>query len=172
VEAAGILKGRVVDRHLLYAIAGSGSSNYRSSLERRAADLTVERDFRFGSPDHRDLDPEEMATLFRRAKVCVVPSRREGFGLVLLEAFVFRAPVVAANTGGIPDVVSAGVTGLLFHRDDPSDLANQIITLIEDNESARHIARAAYDRLCREFHASKMAERHFRFYKKVAGISV
>lgn len=172
VDAAAIIKNRFRNRSLLFAIAGAGSTEYRSDIEHRAQTRLVGTVLRCGPSDNKDFDHKEMPTLYRRAKICVLPSRREGLGQVLLEAFVFKRPVVAANTGGIPDVVIPGVTGLLFNRDEPDDLAHQINTLLEDEGLSQYLTFKAYERLCREFDADRMAEAYSRLYKRVAGIRI
>jgi glycosyltransferase involved in cell wall biosynthesis len=61
----------------------------------------------------------ELAAAFASADAFVFPSRTETLGLVLLEAMAAGCPVVAARSGGIPDIVTDGVNGYLFEPDDP-----------------------------------------------------
>jgi glycosyltransferase involved in cell wall biosynthesis len=61
---------------------------------------------------------EELAAAYASADVFVFPSRTETLGLVLLEAMAAGCPVVAANSGGIPDIVTDGENGFMF---DPKD---------------------------------------------------
>ena len=61
----------------------------------------------------------ELASAFASADAFVFPSRTETLGLVLLEAMAAGCPVVAARSGGIPDIVTNGVNGYLFEPDDP-----------------------------------------------------
>ena len=60
----------------------------------------------------------ELASAFASADAFIFPSRTETLGLVLLEAMAAGCPVVAARSGGIPDIVQDGVNGYLF---DPTD---------------------------------------------------
>lgn len=62
----------------------------------------------------------ELAAAFASADAFVFPSRTETLGLVLLEAMAAGCPVVAARSGGIPDIVTDGVNGYLFEPDDPN----------------------------------------------------
>lgn len=126
VKAIPILKDNLKGRNLVFVIAGAGSQKVRRELEDLARSLSVENDLRIERFDH-----SEMPTLYRRAKACVLPSKREGFGQVLLEAFVYRTPVVAAHTGGIPDIITAGVNGRLFTWGEPEDLAHQLKNLLD-----------------------------------------
>jgi glycosyltransferase involved in cell wall biosynthesis len=60
------------------------------------------------------LGGEELASAYASADAFIFPSRTETLGLVLLEAMAAGCPVVAANAGGIPDIVTDGVNGFLF----------------------------------------------------------
>jgi L-malate glycosyltransferase len=72
----------------------------------------------------------------------VVASRGEPFGLVLLEAMRAGVPVVASNAGGVPEIVSDGINGLLFKSGDAEDLAGALQRVAEDSALA--------GRLCEE----------------------
>ncbi|MEL7351469.1 MAG: glycosyltransferase [Cyanobacteria bacterium P01_A01_bin.116] len=67
---------------------------------------------------------EELGSAYASADAFIFPSRTETLGLVLLEAMAAGCPVVAANAGGIPDIVTDGVNGFMF---DPTDERGSII---------------------------------------------
>jgi len=167
IDAAAILRNELNLADLQFLIAGDGPEEYRRELQQRARDRSVEGVLRIAAFEHK-----EMATLYRHARLCVLPSRREGFGQVILEAFVFGCPVVAANTGGIPELVHPQVTGLLFNRDEPHDLAHQVQRLLQDHQLREFVVGRAFDKVSREFNAEKMAKRYFELYRKVTSISV
>ena len=64
--------------------------------------------------------------------LCVVPSIREPLGLVALEAFAGKTPVIAANVGGLPEIVKHNENGLLFKSKDSNELAAGVIRLAKD----------------------------------------
>ena len=76
----------------------------------------------------------ELASAFASADAFVFPSRTETLGLVLLEAMAAGCPVVAARSGGIPDIVTDGVNGYLFEPDDPDGAITATKSLLEAKE--------------------------------------
>ena len=69
------------------------------------------------------LDPPAIRDRLARAIALVLPSRRENYPLVLLEAMAAGVPVVATRVGGIPEMIDDGRSGLLVPPDDPGALA-------------------------------------------------
>jgi glycosyltransferase involved in cell wall biosynthesis len=95
------------------------------------------------------LQGAELGAAFASADAFVFPSRTETLGLVLLEAMAAGCPVVAARSGGIPDIVEDGTNGFLF---DPAD-ENGAITATQrllanptERETLRQNARKEAER--------------------------
>ena len=87
---------------------------------------------------------EELAGAYASADAFVFPSSTETLGLVLLEAMAAGCPVVGANRGGIPDIVSDGLNGCLYEPDQPGSLEAAVQRLLgnaEERESLRQAAR-------------------------------
>lgn len=116
-------------------IAGSGSS--QPALEAQASALGAEVHFA-GLVDH-----DRLATLYRSASVVVLASRREGMPNVILEAMAHGRPVVATPCGGIPELITDGVNGLLVPQDDPGALAAALDRLFTEPELAERLAAEA-----------------------------
>ena len=95
------------------------------------------------------LGGQELAAAFASADAFVFPSRTETLGLVLLEAMAAGCPVVAARSGGIPDIVEDGVNGYLF---DPTDdwgaiaATQRLLSSQEEREILRRNARLEAER--------------------------
>jgi glycosyltransferase involved in cell wall biosynthesis len=76
--------------------------------------------------------PEQLGPYYERAAVVCVPSRREGYGVVVREAMAWGRPVVATAVGGLLDAVEEGVTGLLVPPRDPAALRAALERLLGD----------------------------------------
>ena len=78
---------------------------------------------------------EDLASAYASGDAFLFPSSTETLGLVLLEAMAAGCPVVGANRGGIPDIVSHGENGCLYDPDDPPSLIAAVNTLLGDQEA-------------------------------------
>lgn len=111
-----------------------GDGPYRSALEHQLAGHAVH----FAGY----LAGEELASAVASADVLVFPSETDTLGLVLLEAMAAGTPVVAANCGGVPDIVRHGYNGMLFAPRDATAAAKAVRRLLED-DIARELIRVA-----------------------------
>jgi glycosyltransferase involved in cell wall biosynthesis len=95
-------------------------------------------------------DHDELPELLNAADAFVLPSAREAFGQVLVEAMACRLPVIAANALGPASIVIDGETGWLFAPDDRAQLTDVLVEAISDaDERARRAATARADALDR-----------------------
>lgn len=113
------------------------------------------------------LTRDEMPTAYREADVTVIPSRRESFGMVILEAFIYRTPVIAAASGAIPEVVQHDVTGLLFTDGAYEELADRIVRLLTDPTHSKGLAARALAAVKGEFTRERMARAHSQLYQRL-----
>jgi glycosyltransferase involved in cell wall biosynthesis len=74
---------------------------------------------------------QEKAQIFQRADIFVLPSHLDELPVAILEAMAYRLPVIATRTGGIPEAVEHGRTGLLIPPGDLNKLAESLVYLIE-----------------------------------------
>ena len=117
------------------SIVGDGSR--RAVVERLLADLP-------GRVEHHPrLPPAEVAAELDAARALALPSWPEGLGRVLLEAFARGRPVVGTNGGGIPDVVTDGVDGILIPRADTAALTAALRRVLDDRELCVRLGAAA-----------------------------
>jgi Glycosyltransferase len=92
--------------------------------------------------------------------VFVFPSiSYESFGMVLLEAMLYKKPIIATNIGGIPEVLSD--TGIIVEPDNVQQIAVAIDRVLSSRDLAESMARSGYDRLEKVFQAAYMAEKYY-----------
>ncbi len=87
---------------------------------------------------------EDISSLTAELRISVLPSLREAQGISILEAMARRRPVVASAVGGIPEVITSGVDGLLVPPEDPAALAEAIGCLLGDPSARERIGEAGY----------------------------
>jgi glycosyltransferase involved in cell wall biosynthesis len=80
-------------------------------------------------PYHGWIGPDEIEAQMNEMDAVVVPSRWEGFGLVVLEAMRCGKPVIVSDRGGLPELVIHGFNGLIFSFDDPHSLVRVLESL-------------------------------------------
>lgn len=130
---------------LRYLVVGGGPA--RASLERAAARAGVANRVILAGA----LDDEELAACYRIADAFALLSRpvaggrggAEGLGIVLLEAGAYGLPVVAGRSGGIPDAVADGETGLLVDPEDPAAIRRALGSVLGDPGLARRLGERA-----------------------------
>jgi glycosyltransferase involved in cell wall biosynthesis len=111
----------------------------------------------------------EMASFMRRCSFLIVPSRSEGFGMVAVEAMGCSKPVIATDVGGLREIVIDGYNGLLVERDNPKDLKDKILKLINNYELRQTLGRNGKE-FSKKFSWKKCAESVRAVYEEVGKI--
>jgi glycosyltransferase involved in cell wall biosynthesis len=111
----------------------------------------------------RDLDDRAaLASAYREAWVCALPSTSEAFGLTLVESLACGTPVVATNAGGMAEIVNDDRIGRLFDGDDPDDLATALTEAFTLSDRAACRARAE------EFAVERTIDAYEAIYAEIA----
>jgi phosphatidylinositol alpha-1,6-mannosyltransferase len=97
------------------------------------------------------IDDAALQASYQSCDVFVMPSAQEGFGIVYLEAMRYGKPVVAANFGGVPEVVQDGITGSLVEYGNEEQLARVLIELCQDPARRQRLGAAGFQRLQEKF---------------------
>lgn len=113
-----------------------GRGTLSESVERLVADLPEQTRWR------ESLSTEEVAKALDDATVLVLPSRSEGLGRVVVEAFCRGRGVIGSQVGGIPDLVSAGENGLLVPPGEAAALADALVRVLTDRALAERLGAA------------------------------
>ena len=162
---------------LILCAGAADTADLAAEIERKVAELQAKRDGVVWIEGM--LEKREVIQLLTHADVFVCPSIYEPLGIVNLEAMACETAVVATNTGGIPEVVDDGVTGLLVPFDPvddasraprdaerfASDIAERVNRLLADPEEARRMGAAGRARAVQEFSWASVAERVAALYR-------
>jgi glycosyltransferase involved in cell wall biosynthesis len=117
------------------------------------------------------LPQTELADRYRRAAALVVPGQDEGLGLVAVEGQLSGAPVVAAASGGLLDVVADGRTGRTFPAGRPDALARTLEAVLADPAGTARMAAAARERAAARFGSAGAARTYAAVYAEaLAGV--
>lgn len=133
-----------------------GNGPERNNLSDLAKLLQVEdRVFFTGPVNHTAL-----ATHYRRAALMVLPSREEGFGLVLVEALGCGCPVVASNLPAIRSLLADGLGGSLVRPGDVGDLARAVSELLADEYLRHRLADIGRQHVLSRYDWDTISRRH------------
>ena len=110
-------------------------------------------------------DPDAMRHLLAACDVLVVPSLQDNLPNTIIEAMSCGTPAVAAETGGIPDLVVHGETGLLAAAGDAAQLADRLATLLADDALRVRFGQAARKRIEQECGEAAVGARYAAIYR-------
>jgi glycosyltransferase involved in cell wall biosynthesis len=136
-----------------YTVVGDGVD--RPRLERLATSLGVAPIVEFAGKVSEERLHQELGG----ADLFVLPSRKEGFGIVYLEAMAYGLPVIAGAHGGAPEVVAAGETGYLIEHGDVAALATAITSVVRSRALRASMAAAGERRVATVFNHRRWEER-------------
>lgn len=110
-----------------------------------------------------------LATIYAAADVFVAPSLHEAFGQTVLESLACGTPVVAFETGGIPDMITEGETGLLARTADVDELARKLRWILEHPVQRREMGVNARKMVEREYGLERQARSYMDLYEEITG---
>lgn len=97
----------------------------------------------------------------------VLPSLEDNCPMVVLEAMAAGVPVMAPNVGGVPDLISHGVNGLLCEPARPESLLQTVRHLLGETPAVRQMAQEARELALKRYHPKLIAARHLEIYRDV-----
>jgi glycosyltransferase involved in cell wall biosynthesis len=111
----------------------------------------------------------DVSHIMYQASVVVLPSRRETFGRVLVEAQLHSLPVVGTKIGGIPEIITHGDTGLLVQAEDATGLAQAILRLVKDEACRQQMGEQAFANASRRFGFENVVRQQAALYASLIG---
>ena len=159
IEAAHLVVQQVPDARFI--ILGEGE--LREHLERLVREHHLEKHVLL--PGFR----ADVLGCMKTFDLFVMSSVTEGLGTSILDAMACGKAVIASRTGGIPEVVDDGVTGLLVEPRDHHALATAIVTMLKDPARRRAMAAAGLARVSERFSVERMVAETAGVYARVAG---
>ena len=162
VQAFSMMQDRTKTSHSL-VIAG-GKEAGTPALMRQIKALGRKDIFVLGA-----VSSNELAELYKKASLFVLPSLIEGFGLPLVEAMSFGVPIAASNAASIPEVV--GDAAVLFDPEDLESMASAMASVLGNSDLSQELSRRGYVRLeeTNAFSWRKTAKRLVAIAEKTGG---
>lgn len=111
--------------------------------------------------------PDQIPDILAASDVFVLCSRAEGFPNALMEAMAAGRPVVARAVGGIPELVTDGVSGRLVEERSADAMAGAVVSLLSDRRAANRLAMAGSDCIRRDFSLIRMVEAYHELYTRL-----
>lgn len=146
--------------YVKFVIIGGGNTDH---LKKQAWDLGISHKCYFTG-----FISDEYLDKFQTVADCAVfPSLYEPFGIVALESFASRVPVVVSDTGGFPEVVQHTKTGIVTYTNNPDSLAWGILEVLKNPGYRQWLIDNAYEDLERRFNWHKLAKQTEDVYKQV-----
>jgi N-acetyl-alpha-D-glucosaminyl L-malate synthase BshA len=140
-----------------------GDGPQRSFAERRVRELGFEDRAMFLG------NVAAIETVLPVARLMLLPSDAESFGLAALEAMACGVPVIGTAAGGLPEVVADGACGYLKAVGDVEGMADAALTLLEDPERWRQFSSEARRRAVEEFPTDEIVSRYRQLYEVTLG---
>ncbi len=155
-----------IDPRVNLTIAGETETgeahNYRANMEDTISAENRDRVWFLGA-----LSREQLYVQYRRSSVFLFPSLFDNAPNALFEAIAAGLPVVAADVGGVDEIVRHGETGLLFPLDDPGYLIKHLQTVIRDPALAESLAQNGCQDLKERYSPVLTANRTQQFYRSI-----
>lgn len=114
---------------------------------------------------------DKLAALFQCSSLLVLPTFEDNCPMVVLEAMAAGLPVAASRVGGVPDLISHDLNGLMFDPHDPSDMISCLENLVRDPTTRARLATQARITADKRFHPRIIASEHLHIYREVLELS-
>lgn len=148
---------------IMLIIVGGGP--HKKNLENLVKDLGLQNNIKFSG----FVSLEEKVKLLGKSQALVFPSLCEGFGLVILEAFAQKKPVIVANVRPLSDIVSDKINGFVISPHNEKEWAEALIKIIKNPENSNRMGQSGRELLEDKYNIQKMLKGILEMYKNVIG---
>jgi len=107
---------------------------------------------------------EEIIKYYQKASMLVLPSQREGFPMVILEALACETPIIATNVNGIPEILQNNECGLIIPPNNPQKLGEAIQFLLDNKETRIKFGRKGRETVKKRFSMDAVVEKLCKIY--------
>lgn len=126
----------------------SKASNYCHRLKKMVVKYNLTENVFF----HNGSDKETLQKLYSHAKIFVLPTLKETFGIVLIEAMHYSLPIITTKVGAIPELITDGENGLLCPPRNSEALAEALSKLIENPDLRKKMGEISHQRVANSFY--------------------
>lgn len=155
---------RLIDQvsNVRFLIVGSSREpEYEREIHEMIAERNLKEYFIFTG------DMNDMPGVYKSLDVLVLPSLREGFGRVVVEAEAMEIPVIVSNAGGLVEVVDPEKTGFIFSLGEDQQMLDHLVRLCKDESLRRRMGKSGRELVRKEFSQEIMIEKVTSLYIEV-----
>ena len=114
-----------------------------------------------------DMKWEDAMENLKASSILVISSRMESIPQVIKEAFYLKVPIIATNVGGIPELITNNVTGILVPPNNSEILLKKINELLVDNETAKRLSDTGYEFVMKNLTWEVLLPEYVKFYENL-----
>ena len=142
-----------------------GGGELKDELKALAASLNLDSELVFTG--YR----QDVGAFYKIADLFVMSSVQEGLGTSVLDALATGIPVVATNSGGIPEIISDGKTGRLVDAANPMALAQGIVDSLTHPENTQKMANKGLNLVRQNFSIQAMVSKNIEVYQNILSLA-
>ena len=162
INAFSIVKNELKDSDIHLVIMGV-DFGYQAEMEKLIKKLNLSEEIKVIKNPPRD----DVISAYGESEFLVLPSQWELSPLVPLESFAFKKPVISTNSHGIPYTVQNNKNGILVEPENPFELSNAIMKLLNDSELREKLGLSGYNFVNEECNCVSMAKNSLKLYEDI-----
>ena len=162
INALNMIKNELKDTNTRIVIMGV-DFGYQNEMEKLIKKLNLSGEIEVIKNPPRD----DVISAYGESEFLILPSQWELSPLVPLESFAFKKPVISTNSHGIPYTVQNNENGILVEPENPHELSNAIVKLLNDSELRKKLGLSGYNFVNGECNCVSMAKNSLKLYEDI-----